>query len=643
MSGKGNTGTMTSMTTSTVPVAGKLGQGFRFDGVNDLISTPTAILSNSVPFTVSLWIKNNSTAGTHCLFSQDSTGTDDIGFGYTVGSGISYESDTDAHSADALTAINPTTLDKNWHHLVVVEKYTTDVDENDYYFDGVKVASSLAGTAPCNPANINFVIGNRGAANLGWDGLLDDVRIYNRALSAGEIQKLYGLGQAKFANSPVTSLQSGLVGYWTFDGQHTNWATGKTFDMSGKGNHGTITNMTTSTTPVAGKLGQAFRFDGVNDYVKNSTDIIGTTALTITAWIKPSASALSIGTGRIVTNGNATIFKLASSNRLSFTSNNINTAVSATNVLSGAADKWQFVMVTRDSSGIANIYLNGSLTGTANQNSGSPTSGNDFEIGAQLGTSFFNGSLDDVRIYNRALSAGEVQRLYGLGQAKFANSPVMSLTSGLVGYWTFDGQHTNWATGKVFDMSGKGNTGTMTSMSTSTTPVAGKFGQAFKFDGVDDYVSMGTSATYGFTSSDFSASAWIYSTNLTPTGQIVGRYSNSNDGWSLYQRGSSNQIAFRTAQSGAVQQTNSNAIQTNKWYHVAAVRKGSSVSIYINGVYSVSSAGTHIDPAFNAGRNSIIGLGGTSNQYFPGLIDDVRIYNRVLSAGEVQKLYGLGR
>src|SRR3989338_1183128 len=88
------------------------------------------------------------------------------------------------------------------------------------------------------------------------------------------------------------------------------------------------------------------------------------------------------------------------------------------------------------------------------------------------------------------------------------NSPVTSLTSGLVGYWTFDGQHTNWATGKTFDQSGKGNTGTMTSMTSSTVPVAGKFGQAFKFDGVNDYVNMGAPASLNITGT-VSVSAWV--------------------------------------------------------------------------------------------------------------------------------------
>ena len=62
----------------------------------------------------------------------------------------------------------------------------------------------------------------------------------------------------------------GLVGYWTFDGQDTIWSsetTGATTDVSGNGNHGTLQNMSRSSSPASGISGQALKFDGVNDYV----------------------------------------------------------------------------------------------------------------------------------------------------------------------------------------------------------------------------------------------------------------------------------------------------------------------------------------------------------------------------------------
>src|SRR3990167_372703 len=83
------------------------------------------------------------------------------------------------------------------------------------------------------------------------------------------------------------SLKSGLVGHWTFDGKDLN--TGAAMDASGQGNHGALVNMSTSTSRVPGKFGQALKFDGTNDYVDagngNSLNVADS-AVTICTWAK---------------------------------------------------------------------------------------------------------------------------------------------------------------------------------------------------------------------------------------------------------------------------------------------------------------------------------------------------------------------
>ena len=56
---------------------------------------------------------------------------------------------------------------------------------------------------------------------------MDDVRIYNKVLSPCEIGQLYTLGTANVAHSNTDALSNGLIGYWTFDGSATNWATAR--------------------------------------------------------------------------------------------------------------------------------------------------------------------------------------------------------------------------------------------------------------------------------------------------------------------------------------------------------------------------------------------------------------------------------
>ena len=106
-------------------------------------------------------------------------------------------------------------------------------------------------------------------------GQIDDVRIYNRALSAAEILNLYRAGSAKVnvSNTAATAngggnLANGLVGgWWTFDGKNM---INNVADSSGNGNNGDMIGFTsTSSAVVPGKLGQALKFNGVNQYVFN--------------------------------------------------------------------------------------------------------------------------------------------------------------------------------------------------------------------------------------------------------------------------------------------------------------------------------------------------------------------------------------
>ena len=90
----------------------------------------------------------------------------------------------------------------------------------------------------------------------------------------------------------------------------------------------------------------------------------------------------------------------------------------------------------------------------------------------QFGDAVWLGKIDDVRVYNRALSATEIKQLYNLGAANVGHSNAM-ISNGLVGYWTFDGKDTNWTTGQTRDLSGNGNNGSLAFMSTSSSPAIG--------------------------------------------------------------------------------------------------------------------------------------------------------------------------
>jgi hypothetical protein len=187
-------------------------------------------------------------------------------------------------------------------------------------------------------------------------------------------------------------------------------------DASGNGRHGVAANVSY----VAGKLGMAGSFNGSTSLVDCQSDFIGTSACTISAWIflngwGEESSPGSGGFGRIVENGKTICYctdqtgNPAGTYNLRLSSNGgTTTASSATNSIS--LGQWIHVAVTRTAAGVANLYVNGALSGTANQASGTPAAGTtNVILGNNLATTrALAGLLDDVRIYDEVLTAEKI-------------------------------------------------------------------------------------------------------------------------------------------------------------------------------------------------------------------------------------------
>jgi hypothetical protein len=225
--------------------------------------------------------------------------------------------------------------------------------------------------------------------------------------------------------TPAGSLQTGLVGHWTFDGKDM---INNVADVSGQGNNGSLFGQT-STTTVIGKVGQALEFDGVDDYV-NTGDVVNlnsVSSFSISGWFKQDDSNVL---GRFLEKSDNTInndISVASlSGDLYFeVGNNANSYGYWTGYGSTIpSGEWFYLTVVFDGSGLGNserakIYVNG-INRTLTFASTIPTttanlSGYNFYVGKGA-DSFYAGVSDDVRVYSRALSASEIKQLYNLGR-----------------------------------------------------------------------------------------------------------------------------------------------------------------------------------------------------------------------------------
>lgn len=223
-----------------------------------------------------------------------------------------------------------------------------------------------------------------------------------------------------------------------------------------------------------------------------------------------------------------------------------------------------------------------------------------------------------------------------------------TISDGLVGYWTFDGKDTNWTSvtaGTVTDNSGQGNTGTFTSMNQAASPVPGKLGQGLNFDGVDDLVRVPNHTSLNM-SGAMTISAWVFMRSSTANFQVLTSKHVGSGGYALYADGSGGPATFSIFNAACSVETTVDttaALPTKKWIHLIAIYEPSTaLRVYQDSVLNNSS--TTSIPSSQCTNTEDLGIGARTDasRSLNSIADDVRIYNRALSANEVKQLYLLG-
>jgi len=207
-------------------------------------------------------------------------------------------------------------------------------------------------------------------------------------------------------------------------------------------------------------------------------------------------------------------------------------------------------------------------------------------------------------------------------------------------YYSHDNSNTSGTTSE--DLSGNNNDGTLNGG--VTTNVTGILNEAYRFDGINDYVEITDSSGTLPQNEDFTVSAWVKGSETGAT-NIVGRQSGSNfNGWYL---GTDNSPAGHARL--LVRGTSSNIelesgvdVSDNSWHHVVGTydKSTNEAKIYVDGSLANS---TTTDPGdFTGSSNVIVGAREDNSRHYDGDIDEVGIWNRVLSSSEVADLYNSG-
>src|SRR5690606_3874712 len=248
---------------------------------------------------------------------------------------------------------------------------------------------------------------------------LDDLRVYNRPLSPDEVNRLYHLGATTKINKTITpaDLDTDLELHFTFDGPDydRSQTSAEARDRSGNNNHG---DARFDTTLDVGRIGQGARFDGDQDYihVADNSTLDLSSSFTIATWFRLTGQQqpdwidfVNKGStyylGIQVTNGEMYFGWSGHEVRSDYTG--------------PWTDEWFHVVGVFDDAGnTIKLYINGEEDASVSETGSVGTSSNPLTVGtwdAGGDSSEVNGVMDDVRVYSRALTPEEVQRLYQMG------------------------------------------------------------------------------------------------------------------------------------------------------------------------------------------------------------------------------------
>lgn len=291
--------------------------------------------------------------------------------------------------------------------------------------------------------------------------------------------------------------------------------------------------------------------------------------------------------------------------------------------------EWVFTAMTFDGATQA-MYTNGQLDAARNTTLNTVLEGNGLTLGVRPPSTRWHGLIDDVRIYNRALSADEIMEAYG------ADVP---LDHGLVAHYLFNAN--------AREARGTGRDGVIHG-AVPARDRHGVLGGAMAFDGVDDYIVADAD---GLPEQERTVALWFKADQVAGRPMLLayGGGGGFGESW-LMGLDCEGLAAYYLGHHWGVRTLRYPypSTPTNEWHHFVAVASPTGQRIYVDGQLRAEDGGG-ISPTGVPGTDLSFGVAVNSGGiapytdanvgHFQGALDDVRIYNRVLSVTDIQLLY----
>lgn len=635
----------------TASSTGKFNKGSIFNGSSSKIALPAILpTSSTADSSVSFWFKySGGQSGTGTLFSSFGGNTSQPGYhlgleaAYTYG-GVSYPDGSlylTGYSMGTGSGVNGTTsyADGKWHHVVVTYDFSTGV--LSCFVDNASSAtlsvSFTSRPSTIGPFSQSGDIGYQahGGPHRYAKCSIDQFRIFNKDLTSTERTTLYN-ETTTTANTLQVLGDTSCVAAYTFEGNAND------LDTSTPQN-GTAANVTydysgtlSGATYVTGKFGKAASFDGTNDYISADNPNASGGARSFSAWIKTTSTSFQT----IIGNGGAShargLNMFVYNNKLYSTSGNGSGEnygpTSSADVNTGSWVHCALTMSGTASGSTLKTYVNGTLDGTHTTSVAITDTSDAFRIGGRYingsyASAWFNGQIDQVRIFSKELSPGEVNSLYNETTTSAALGTISNPST--VAYYKM---------ADATDETGSYN-GTASNVDFN---VQGKYGFAGKFNGSSGRIEVPNASKPSLSTA--TVSFWLKTSSTNTQGLVGEGYSGSHWG-NLQIYLASNKLNARSGNASSAEDAawaSTSNVNTGAWVHCAVTISGNTSQIFINGTLETTKTLTVTRAAttnpFTIGQ--IYANGNLFSSWTNDCeIDQVRIFNKTISADEVTKLY----
>jgi len=435
-----------------------------FDGVTDRLTHSTALsgVSDTKMVTGSFWVKDNNLGDFNRIFEASTSGAGEFLINIGVSDQIRFFGDNASGTVILDMDTSNNTMDGTWKHILfsfdlsdpsrrhIYVDDTSDLSSASIYIDdfldvtgnsnnGVGSLGALLGAELADmwvdfgtyidlsieENRRKFINADGQAIDLGADGSLptgsapdlflsgDTASWHTNKGTGGGLTEVGTITNA--ASLPPSEQQKKLVGWWRLD--ETSGTTA--VDSSSEGNDGTMTGGLSGTDTTAGPTNTALTFDGTDDTVNIGDIELTNTSITLAAWVNFNNTADQAVFGKYAAAGGQRSYALStdSSSRFVFRVSSDGSSGNSMNVVSGSYTEtniWRHVVATFDSStGTSSIYIDGSLINSATNGAINAL----FDSSAPLvignyQSTYTNGAIDDVRIYNFALNATQINELF---------------------------------------------------------------------------------------------------------------------------------------------------------------------------------------------------------------------------------------